>query len=608
MSGVETLIIGGILHLPEYQGKVLPYVKSDYFTEKSSEEVFKLISEYNNNYNKLPTLESLEIELEKKVGLTEKQYQESKELIQKVFSEKFITGIKAQDQDWMLNTSENYIVDRACELAVYESHSIISGENKKLKRDAIPEILNNALSISFDTEIGHSYLDDIEKRYEFYHSKVQRIPFYLSMLDFITKGGCPRKTLTVPVAPTGVGKSVFMTNWAAELIQNGYNVLYITLEMAEERIAERIDAKLLNVTMDELTSMSKEAFMNKFKVLKRKTLGRIYVKEYQPGVCNANHIRHLLKELQTKKSFKPDVIMIDYLNLASSYRVGLNVGGYAYIKAVTEELRGLAMQNDVAVISPTQTNRCLTLDTIVNEKTLGSLKLEDVKIGMFLETDKGYNEVLEVYPKTKQKVYKITTANGFQVRCSSKHLFPTTKGLLSIEDGLAPNQLINTKKGISFITLIIEDGEEETLDIELNGNKLFYANNILTHNCGQNATDFELNEVGESHGISVTADLMFGLISTPELEQLGHLRIKQLKNRFNSVYAPSSFLVGIARAKMTLFDVDLPQTRTVVGSKEEQEKQAASNVPQPPASTAPSKPIGTPTLVNKPTLKTNLKF
>lgn len=483
MSGIETLIIGGLLHLPEYQGKVLPYIKHEYFTEKSTEEVFKLIQEYNNTYNKLPTLETLEIELDNKIGLTEKQYQESKELISKLYSEKFINGIKAQDSDWILNTSENYIVDRACELAVYESHSIISGENKKLKRDAIPEILNSALSISFDTEIGHSYLDDIEKRYEFYHSKVQRIPFYLSMLDFITKGGCPRKTLTVPVAPTGVGKSVFMTNWAAELIQNGYNVLYVTLEMAEERIAERIDAKLLNVTMDELQTMSKEAFMNKFKVLKRKTLGKIFVKEFQPGVCNANHIRHLMKELKTKKNFTPDVIMVDYLNLASSYRVGLNVGGYAYIKAVTEELRGLAMQNNVAVISPTQTNRS-----------------------------------------------------------------------------------------------------------------------------GQNATDFELNEVGESHGIAVTADLMFGLISTPELEQLGHLRIKQLKNRFNSIYMPASFLVGIARAKMTLFDVDMPQTKILVGSKTEQEEIDNSQSISQQNNNINNKPLATPSLNNKPTLKTNLKF
>lgn len=458
MSGIETLIIGGLLHLPEYQGKVLPYIKHEYFTEKSTEEVFKLIQEYNNTYNKLPTLETLEIELDNKIGLTEKQYQESKELISKLYSEKFINGIKAQDSDWILNTSENYIVDRACELAVYESHSIISGENKKLKRDAIPEILNSALSISFDTEIGHSYLDDIEKRYEFYHSKVQRIPFYLSMLDFITKGGCPRKTLTVPVAPTGVGKSVFMTNWAAELIQNGYNVLYVTLEMAEERIAERIDAKLLNVTMDELQTMSKEAFMNKFKVLKRKTLGKIFVKEFQPGVCNANHIRHLMKELKTKKNFTPDVIMIDYLNLASSYRVGLNVGGYAYIKAVTEELRGLAMQNNVAVISPTQTNRsgqnatdfelnevgeCIDINSKLITKK-GEIAIKDIEVGDLVLGSNGWVTVLIKHHIKKKKVFKIKTKSGKEIICSAEHQFPTSNGRKSISEGLAIGDKLNT--------------------------------------------------------------------------------------------------------------------------------------------------------------------
>lgn len=458
MSGIETLIIGGLLHLPEYQGKVLPYIKHEYFTEKSTEEVFKLIQEYNNTYNKLPTLETLEIELDNKIGLTEKQYQESKELISKLYSEKFINGIKAQDSDWILNTSENYIVDRACELAVYESHSIISGENKKLKRDAIPEILNSALSISFDTEIGHSYLDDIEKRYEFYHSKVQRIPFYLSMLDFITKGGCPRKTLTVPVAPTGVGKSVFMTNWAAELIQNGYNVLYVTLEMAEERIAERIDAKLLNVTMDELQTMSKEAFMNKFKVLKRKTLGKIFVKEFQPGVCNANHIRHLMKELKTKKNFTPDVIMVDYLNLASSYRVGLNVGGYAYIKAVTEELRGLAMQNNVAVISPTQTNRsgqnatdfelnevgeCIDINSKLITKK-GEIAIKDIEVGELVLGSNGWVTVLIKHHIKKKKVFKIKTKSGKEIICSAEHQFPTSNGRKSISEGLAIGDKLNT--------------------------------------------------------------------------------------------------------------------------------------------------------------------
>lgn len=458
MSGIETLILGGILHNIDYQTKVLPYVKAEYFTETNTEKVFELIKKYNDEYSKLPTLESLEIELENKNGLTEKQYQESKVLIQQLYSEKFTTGIKNQDLDWMINTSGNYIVDRACELAVYESHSIISGENTKVKREAIPEILNTALSISFNTDVGHSYLDDLDKRFEFYHSKVQRIPFYLSMLDFITKGGCPRKTLTVPVAPTGVGKSVFMTNWAADLILNGYNVLYVTLEMAEERIAERVDAKLLNVTMDELQNMPRESFMNKFKVLKRKTLGKLFVKEYQPGVCNANHIRHLMKELKAKKNFTPDVVMVDYLNLASSYRVGLNVGGYAYIKAVTEELRGLAMQNNIAVIAPTQTNRtgqnatdfelnevgeCIDINSKLITKK-GEVAIKDINVGDTILGSNGWVTVLIKHHSKIKKTYKIKTKSGKEIICSADHQFPTNNGRKSINDGLCVGDRFNT--------------------------------------------------------------------------------------------------------------------------------------------------------------------
>jgi len=433
-SSTETLILSGLLHVPDYQIKVLPYIKNDVFESADASTIFKMSKDFFDQYNRIPTKEALEIELEKANGLPELTYKESQKLIDKLFSDSVQSGIKRQNIDWMINTTEKYVVNRACELAVLDAYSIVSGENKKQTLESIPDMLKEAVSISFDTDIGHDYMEDFEKRYDFYHDVQSRIPFGLTMLNHITKGGVPRKSLIVPVAPTGVGKSLFLTDWTSYLLTEGYNVLYVTLEMAEERIAERMDAKLMNLNIEELSTISKEVFSTKINKLKSKRLGKIIVKEYPTGTFNANHLRHLLQELAVKKKFKPDVIMVDYLNLVASYRIPMGSSSYAYVKAVAEELRSVAMQFNCVVCAPTQTNRN-----------------------------------------------------------------------------------------------------------------------------GQNASDFELNEVSDSHGVSMTADLMFGFISLPELEQLGHMKIKQLKNRYGNLFAPNTFLVGVERPKMTLFDVDTVQ-------------------------------------------------
>ena len=300
-NSIETLIISGILHVPDYQTKVFPYIKADIFEEQSVSTLFNLTKSYYDQYSKLPTQDSLSIELDNTTGLSELVFQETKKLIAKVHTDSVVTGTKGQDLDWMVDTTEKYVINRSCYLAVLDAHAIVTGENKNVKIDAIPDLLKEAVNISFDTEIGHDYMEDFEKRYDFYHNVLQRIPFSLSMLNHITKGGVPRKTLTVPVAPTGVGKSVFMTDWSAYLLEAGYNVLYITLEMAEERIAERIDAKLMNVTVDDLQTLPREIFCNKINTLKKKPLGKIIIKEYATGTFNSNHLRHVIQELKIKR-------------------------------------------------------------------------------------------------------------------------------------------------------------------------------------------------------------------------------------------------------------------------------------------------------------------
>ncbi len=457
-NSIETLIISGILHVPDYQTKVFPYIKADIFEEQSVSTLFNLTKSYYDQYSKLPTQDSLSIELDNTTGLSELVFQETKKLIAKVHTDSVVTGTKGQDLDWMVDTTEKYVINRSCYLAVLDAHAIVTGENKNVKIDAIPDLLKEAVNISFDTEIGHDYMEDFEKRYDFYHNVLQRIPFSLSMLNHITKGGVPRKTLTVPVAPTGVGKSVFMTDWSAYLLEAGYNVLYITLEMAEERIAERIDAKLMNVTVDDLQTLPREIFCNKINTLKKKPLGKIIIKEYATGTFNSNHLRHVIQELKIKKGIVPDVIMVDYLNLVGSYRVTMGGGSYGYIKAVSEELRGVAMQFNCALVAPTQTSRagqnatdfelnevseCVDPTGILITKT-GPKMLKDIEVGEQIMGSRGWVTVMiKHHPKVK-KAYKITTKSGKTILCSAEHQFPTNKGRLSIYDGLEAGHMVKT--------------------------------------------------------------------------------------------------------------------------------------------------------------------
>lgn len=426
---LEKIIIGSILHNPDFRAKVYPHLKSQYFDSSPVATIVELIKEYHDKYNSFPNEQSIKVELDGRKGLTENTYQDTTKLVPILFSDDMMSATKKVEMPWLLQKTETYLKTQSCHIAVMDSISILEGDNKKMSADAIPDILKAALSISFDTNVGHDYIEDFESRFDFYHKVEQKIPFRLKVLNDAMGSGTPRKTLIVPVAPTGVGKSLFLTDWASFLLTQGINVLYVTLEMAEERIAERIDANLMDLTMDALKTCPRKTYDSKINQIKRNPIGRIKIKEYPPGTFSANSLRYLLHEYKNKSDFVPTVIMVDYLNLMASYRMKDASNSYSYVKAIAEELRGVAMEFDAVTIAPTQTNRS-----------------------------------------------------------------------------------------------------------------------------GQNATDFELNEVSESHGISMTADVMFGLISTPELEELGHMRIKILKNRFGQ--NGGSYVIGVNRSKMKLYDID----------------------------------------------------
>jgi len=350
---IENAIFGNLVYNEEYARKCIPFLKEEYFAPQDQKALFRLIKGYVDKYNAFPTKEVMAIDLANTEGISEDTFKSCKELING------LTHEKSTKVDWLLDQTEKFCQDKAIYNAIMASIGILDDSSGKTSKGAIPQILTDALAVSFDTHIGHDFLEDAESRYEFYHTKEERIPFDLDFFNKITQGGLPKKTLNIALAGTGVGKSLFMCHCAAANLLKGYSVLYITLEMAEERIAERIDANLLDVTLDDLKLIPKDAYDKKIARVKGKTGGKLIVKEYPTACAGSANFRHLLNELKIKKNFVPDIIYIDYLNICMSSRIkhGANVNSYTLIKAIAEELRGLAVEFNVPIISATQTTR-----------------------------------------------------------------------------------------------------------------------------------------------------------------------------------------------------------------------------------------------------------
>jgi replicative DNA helicase len=351
---IESTILKNLIYNEEYARKTLPFLKDEYFSEHPDKTVYGLIDNFINKYNTLPSKEALGIEISES-PLREEEFKEVTLLLDEVTQ----TDSEYTDLNWLLETTEKFCQDKAIYNAVVESIGILDNKNSKKDKGAIPEILSDALSVSFDPHIGHDYLDDSDERYDFYHRVEEKIAFDLDYFNRITKGGLPQKTLNICLAGTGVGKSLFMCHVAASCLSQNLNVLYITLEMAEERIAERIDANLLDISVENLHQLPRPTYDKKIENLRKTTKGRLIIKEYPTASANVNHFRALMNELNLKRSFVPDIVFIDYLNICTSSRIrtGSNVNSYTLIKSIAEELRGMAVEYKVPVVSATQTTR-----------------------------------------------------------------------------------------------------------------------------------------------------------------------------------------------------------------------------------------------------------
>lgn len=350
-NSVEDLVVASLLHNTDFTRKTLPHIKTDYFENYNNKVIFEELSSYFTQYDNLPTKEALRIEIESRSDLNETTFTEVKQTLDLATEE-------PHEIDWLVHTSEKWCRDRAIYNALLESIQIADGNSETMGRDAIPSILSNALSVSFDNSVGHDYLDDADQRYQLYHRVEEKIPFDIELLNKVTKGGLSKKTLNVALAGTGVGKSLFMCHCAAANLAAGYNVLYITLEMAEEKIAERIDANLMNIPVQKLETLPKPMFDSKIEKVQNKTQGRLLIKEYPTASAHVGHFKALLQELSIKKAFVPDIIYVDYLNICSSSRYkGAIVNSYTFVKSIAEELRGLAGEHNVPIVSATQTTR-----------------------------------------------------------------------------------------------------------------------------------------------------------------------------------------------------------------------------------------------------------
>tara|TARA_B100000508_G_C11459214_1_gene278327 strand:+ start:827 stop:2161 length:1335 start_codon:yes stop_codon:yes gene_type:complete len=438
----EQVILNNLVNNESFGRKVIPFLKEEYFSDPSEQTVFGLINEYLSRYNAFPTKEALKIDLDGANGLNESLYAMAIEIIDEIPAQ----SIEITNEEWLLDTAERFCQDRAIFNALNESVRIASGEDQSLSRTAIPSLMQEALSVSFDSSIGHDFLEDAEQRFDFYRLKLERIEFDIEYLNLITGGGLPKKTLTALLAGTGVGKSLVMCHMAANNLMLGNNVLYITLEMAEERIAERIDANLLDIPLDQMRDLPFETYRKKVERLREKVKGKLIIKEYPTSCAGSANFRHLLNELRIKKNFTPDVVYIDYINICASSRLkqGANVNSYTYIKAIAEELRGLAVEFGVPIVTATQTTRCLSSDTIVNTLN-GDKKIFDIYEGDKILSDNGYNTVLKKFNE-KKKVYKITLECGKEILCSKEHIFPTCNGDMTIESGLSVGMCLKVKK------------------------------------------------------------------------------------------------------------------------------------------------------------------
>lgn len=433
---IEISILKNLIYNEEYARKVLPFISTDYFTNHTEKLIFQEVESYINNYKNLPTHEALVINFSELKTVTEEQLKSVNELLTDIRQNKD----EKTPLEWLTQQTEKFCQDRAIYNAIMESVSILDNKSKTKTKGQIPELLSDALGVSFNNNVGHDYINQSDSRYEFYHKTEKKIPFDLDFFNKITKGGLPQKTLNIALAGTGVGKSLFMCHMSASCISQGYNVLYITMEMAEERIAERIDANLLNITMDDLHVIPREDYDRKFKALKTKVQGKLIIKEYPTASAHSGHFRSLINELRLKKNFSPDIIFIDYLNICCSSRMkmGSSVNSYTYIKAIAEELRGLAVEFSVPIVSATQTTR-----------------------------------------------------SGFS------------------------------------------------------------------------NTDLDLTDTSESFGLPATADFMFALIVSDEMEQLNQIMVKQLKNRYGDPTFNKKFVIGVDKSKMKLYDVEANAQRIV---------------------------------------------
>lgn len=428
----EELILSHLIFDEAFSRKTIPYVKAEYFSEKSEKVLFQLIEHYTNKYNKMPTKEALSIDLNKVKNLDEETFTQVSSSIKSIQNE------TQTDPEFLIETCEEWCRNRAVYNAIIKSISIYDDKDKEHSIAAIPDLLSQAIGVNFDANIGHDYLESFKERWEHYNSNEDRIPFMLKSFNNIMGGGPTPGTLTGILGGIHVGKSLIMCSLAADHLQQGFDVLYITLELSEHQVESRIDANLLDIEMGKVKDIPFPTFSQKIQKITSKTKGKLIVKQFPTASAGAHHFRHLLHELKIKKNFRPKVIYIDYINLCISSRLkaGSGANTNTLVKSIAEELRGLMIEENIVGITATQLTRCLALNTIV-ETSNGKKEIQKLKKGdLVLSSNNTFNEVQIVYPIQKQKTYKIKTKSGKEIICSEKHIFPTLNGLKAIESGL----------------------------------------------------------------------------------------------------------------------------------------------------------------------------
>lgn len=556
---IEKLILSNCLKNENFVQSTLIFIKDEYFQDRAEREIFKVISKYIKEYSKLPNITATILELKESVDLSDDECETACETIRE------IAMYDTSDLEWIRSQTEDFCRNKAVYNAILKSISIYEGNEKKLNIHSIPDLLKDAISVNFESRIAGDFFDDAKQRWDYYTCPENKIPFDIEILNQITDGGCGKKTLNVLLGGVHAGKTMSLIHLACGYARLGFNVIYFSMEMREESIFQRMDANFLQMSVNAIPGISEEQFLSKIGRLKQKQYGTIKVREFPSNGAHSEDFRFVINEFKNKHRWMPEIVIVDYLGITASSRLVYGTqNSNTYMKSVAEELRALSTDLDLIVWTAHQFNRCIDVDSQLELESGEMIRIADVKVGDRIKTNGGFEVVVNKYPIEVKSGYRFKTASGKEISSSGNHIFPVLEGLICAEY-LKVDDMLFVEEGFwDKITQKDPIAKFETIDIEIAGDRLFFANGILTHNSGMKDSDADMTDIADSIGITNAADFILSISRNEDLDEQGQIVLKQLKNRYKNKSTTPRFVVGCDFEQQRLYDLDIKAQEDIV--------------------------------------------